>query len=722
MIGHKRILIRQHDSSDCAAACLASIAAHYKLYLPLSKIRQYAGTAICGTTLLGLVEAASKMGFEAKGVKAKLVSLHKIPLPAIAHVVNNENLHHFVVIYKVNDIAISLMNPEDGKMHHVKVTAFADWWTGILLLLIPHETFRAGNQKIANPIRFWYLIRPRWRVFTQALFGSLIYTALGLCTAVFVQKIADYVLAESNTSLLNLMSMIMIAVLLVRLLIAGTISMLTIRTGQQIDAKLILGYYQHLLKLPQHFFDSMRVGEIISRVNDAVKIRVFINDISISLVTNIFIVIFSFGLLFTYYWKLVLVTAIFVPFYILVFQISNGLHKKNQRDLMIGSAELESQLVETLNNVRTIKSLGLEEFANSKMKMKFGKLLRTIYNAGKLLIISKTMVELISQLLTITMLWVGAGFVLEDKITVGELFSFYAVIGYFTGPATSLSNANKDIQDALIAADRLYEIMDLEVENDKGSIELTPPLIGDIKFENVSFSYGNNVNVFNNLNLNIKVGSFTALVGESGSGKSSLMALLQNIYSIQEGSIFIGKYAVKQITNDSLRKRVCIVSQKADIFNGSVIDNIAFGENRPDMQRIIEVCMELDILKFIENLPKGFDANLGENGVLLSGGQRQRISIARALYRKPEVLILDEASSSLDAASEQFVQRAINVLVNQHKTVIVIAHRLTAIRHAHHIIVLDKGKIVEEGLHQELICIKGYYHKLWQQQFGSIDS
>jgi ABC-type bacteriocin transporter len=722
MIGHKKILIKQYDSADCAAACLASIAAHYKLFLPLSKIRQYAGTAICGTNLLGLIEAANKMGFEAKGVKGKIASLKKIPLPAIGHLVVNKSLHHYVVIYKVNDTAIDLMNPDDGKMHHLRITEFADRWTGILLLLVPNETFRAGNQKIANSTRFWYLIRPHFSVILLALFGSLLYTALGLCTAIFVQKIIDDVLAERNRSLLNLMCMTMIAVVLVRLLIGAIKNMFTIRTGQQIDAGLILGYYRHLLKLPQHFFDSMRVGEVISRVNDAVKIRVFMNDISLNLATNIFIVIFSFGLMFTYYWKLALLMTIFVPFYVLVHYISNRMNKKIQRELMEDSAELESQLVESLNNVGTIKSLGLEEFANNKIKIRFVKLLSTIYDSGKLVVISSTTVELISQLLTITMLWVGAGLVLEHEITVGQLFSFYALIGCFIGPLASLINANQDIQDAIIAADRLYEIMDLDIENDTASIELTPMLIGDIRFENVAFRYANRVDVFNKLNLNIKAGSFTALVGESGSGKSTLIALLRNIYPIQEGDIFIGKYAIKYLTNDSLRRQLCVVPQKADIFNGNVIDNIAVGVDEPDMKQIMRICMELDILKFIENLPKGFDTYLGENGVMLSGGQKQRISLARALYRNPEVLILDEATSSLDTLSEQFVQRALNLLVKQHKTIIVIAHRLTTVCHADHIIVLDKGRMIEEGTHQEMMSVNGHYYKLWQQQFEGIDA
>ncbi|HTM98383.1 MAG TPA: peptidase domain-containing ABC transporter [Pedobacter sp.] len=715
------MFIKQHDITDCGAACLAAIAAYYKLTLSVAKIRQYASTGEKGTTLLGLIEAATKMGFEAKGVKGTQKSLGKIPLPAIAHLVIEEAIQHYVVIYKVSTRSIRIMDPKDGKMHRKEIEEFNNEWTGVLLLLLPNEQFKIGNQKTTNSLRFWQLIKPHQHVVLQALFGSLIYTILGLCTAIFVQKITDYVLADGNRNLLNLMSMIMIAVLLIQLLVGTIKNLFTMRTGQQIDASLILGYHRHLLRLPQQFFDTMRLGEIISRVNDAVKIRAFINDISISLVLNTFIILFSFALMFTYYWKLASLILMIIPLYVLIYAIGNTVNKKNQRRLMEESAELESQLIESLNTVGTIKRFGLEEFIDLKIETRFIKMLRTLYNSGKVVIFSNSAVELISRLFVVVLLWIGSGYVLDNEITPGELFSFYALIGYFTGPAASLINANKAILDARIAADRLFEIMDLEIEDDSSKIALTPNLIGDICFENISFRYGNKVNIFDNLSVSIKAGSFTAIVGESGSGKSTLIALLQNIYPIQEGSILIGQYSIKYFSTASIRKLLSVVPQKVDLFAGSVIDNIAVGDSEPSMQRVVDVCTQLGIIKFIETLPKGFQTYLGENGATLSGGQKQRIAIARALYRSPEILILDEATSSLDTAAEHDVQRTIDLLTKQHKTIIMIAHRLTTIRHANHIVVLDKGKIIEEGTHHEMIAAEGHYYALWQQQFADIN-
>jgi len=711
-----KIAIKQHDITDCGAACLASISAHYKLELPISKIRQYASTDKKGTNILGLLEAAQKLGFEAKGVKGDVDSLSKIPKPAIAHIIVKERLHHYVVIYKVTKTHITIMDPGTGKVTKKTIDAFKKEWTGILVILLPDESFKKGNEKVSLLKRFWFLLRPHKYVLLQALVGSIIYTLLGLSTSIYIQKITDHVLVGGNTKLLNLLSVIMLILLVIKVIIGVFKDIFIIKTGQQIDARLILGYYKHLLKLPQQFFDTMRVGEIISRIGDAVKIRIFINTTSLSLMINVFTVIFGFGLMFSYYWKLALIMLAIVPFYLIIYLITNKLNKKTERKVMEHSAELESQLVESLNAVSTIKRFGLEDYANIKTETRFIKLLHIGLTSAYNAVFSSTSTQTIAQIFTIILLWSGTYFVIDQEITPGELMSFYAIIGYFVGPISSLIGANKSIQNALIAADRLFEIMDLEREETENKFKLTKDKIGDIQFKNVNFRYGSRVNVFQDFNLSIKKGQITAIIGESGSGKSTLISLLQNIYPIQSGNITIGDVDLKYIENHSLRNLVSVVPQKIDLFGGNVIDNIAVGELQPNMQRILDICKDIGILNFIETLPNSFNTYLGENGATLSGGQKQRIAIARALYKQPEILVLDEATSSLDTSSENYIQKAIQNLRNNEKTIIVIAHRLSTVVNADTIIVLDNGKVIEQGNHKELYHKKGHYYNLWKQQ------
>ncbi len=715
--------VKQHDITDCGAACLASIAGHYGLKMPIARIRQIASTDQKGTNILGLIEAAQQLGFAAKGVKTSIVNgekdttpLEKIPKPAIAHVVVKDVLHHFVVIYKADGKQVTVMDPADGKMHCYSYDTFCHMWTGMLILLVPQDDFKTGNEKVSISKRFWYLLRPHGGELVQAIFGAIVFTVLGLATSVFVQKIVDNVIPEGNGRLLNLLSVVMIVILFLSVFISYFKTLFVIRIGQKIDARLILGYYKHLLRLPQSFFDNMRTGEIISRINDAVKIRVFINDTMINLLVSLFMLVFAFVLMFTYYWKLALILLAIIPLYAMIYVLFNYANRRTQRKLMEHSADLEAQLVESINTAGTIKRFGMESFAGMKTETRFVRLLTTIYTSGKTALWASSATDFISRLFVIILLWCGTYFVLRNQITPGELLSFYALIGYFTGPIASLIGMNRSLQDARIAADRLFEIMDLEREDEQKKIPFSKEQVGDIVFENVSFRYGSRTTVFQNLNLQLSKGKISAVVGESGSGKTTLLSILQNLYPLQGGSVTIGGVDVRHIDSSSLRQLVSVVPQQIDLFEGSLIDNIALGDFSVDYQQVLSICGAIGLLPFIQSLPQGFHTNIGENGVKLSGGQRQRIAIARALYRKPEILILDEATSALDSESEQNIKASIDQLRSEGKTIIVIAHRLGTVTGADCIYMLHQGSLEAKGTHEELLAGNERYARYWKAQ------
>lgn len=645
-----------------------------------------------------------------------------IPLPAIAHVIVNKVLLHFVVIYKVNDKHVVYMDPGDGEMHKKNVEEFKEMWTGILVLMEPNETFRSSKETKSNFAKFMALLSPHRKVMTEAFFGALVCSILGLSTSIYVGKITDYVLVDGNLNLLRLMSLAMIAILILQVFIGAMKSILALKTGQSIDASLILGYYKHILKLPQQFFDTMRVGEIISRVNDAVKIRTFINDVFLNLVVNVLILVVTVAVMLIYSWKLALVTLCAAPFFFLIFLGYNKLNKKYMRKIMEKSADLESHLVESLNAIITIKRFGLEDFANLKTENRFVRLLRDTYSASFGSILTSNGLNFVSTGITIAVLWVGSSFVIDKQITPGTLMMFYSIIGYVLTPLESLISSNQQLQDANIAAQRLFQIMDLErEENENGKIELENDMIGDIVFENVSFRYGTRKDVFDELSLTIRKGETTAVVGESGSGKTTMMSILQHIYPVNEGRILIGKYDLAQITNSSLRRHIGSVPQQIELFQGTVLENIAVGDLAPDVRRVTDLIIELGLEDFIKGLPNGINTYIGEHGASLSGGERQRIAIARALYKDPDIIIFDEATSSLDTMSERYVKKMIEKLASQGKTIISIAHRFSTIRDAQHIILLANGKVVAEGTHNELLKTSDSYRILWHGQCDEID-
>ena len=613
------------------------------------------------------------------------------------------------------------MDPSLGYLIQLSLKEFETNWSSALILIAPKSNFSPSNFKQSNITRFYSLIKPHKSILYQSIFGALLYTILGLSIPIYIQKITDHVLINGNKNLLNLMSTLMILIISVQAIIGAKKTVLVMKTGQLIDAQLILGYYTHIMNLPQRFFDTMRIGEIISRINDAIKIRNFINETALEILVNSLVIMFTVMLMFTYYWKLALIISFIIPIYAGIYFSMNYLNKRNERKIMEVSAKLETQLVESINHAKTIKEFGIEEFSNTQIEHRFIKLLFTGFKSGLNSLFASASSQYLSSILTIIILWFGSYYVIDGMLTPGELFSFYALIGFFTGPVSMLIGANKIIQNALIASDRLFEIMDLEIESiSQGKLTLQKSDLGDIQFQHVTFSYGNKAKLFVDFNLTIYQNQVTALVGESGCGKTTLFSLFQQLYPIKEGSIFIGHYNMNDINVKDLRSMVGIISQDLQLFSGNIIENIALGDPNPDIKRVLDICIQLEINEFIERLPNSYNTEIGENGTLLSGGQKQRIAFARAIYKKPEILLLDEATSSLDSNSELPIKKFIESYKKQFKTIIIIAHRLSTIKSVDRIIFLKRGQVQEVGTHQELINLKGEYNSLWQLQHQDI--
>jgi ATP-binding cassette subfamily B protein len=493
--------------------------------------------------------------------------------------------------------------------------------------------------------------------------------------------------------LLNLMSLVMlwITLLMVYLSVARNITM--VRTGQVIDNQLIISYYRHLFSLAQRFFDTMKTGEIISRVSDAVKIRGFINDAAIGIAVNLMILVFSFVTMFLLHAKLALFMLAIIPLYAIIYYIFNRRNSRIEREVMERSASLEDHFVESLQASTHIRQYNLEQVNRRRAEKRLNRLLDTVYRSGINSITATGSTEAVNRLFTIILLWLGSFFVIGGSLTAGQLLTFYALVGYFTGPVSGLIGANKTYQNAMIAADRLFEIFHLEPEQPPGKPSFKREQFGDITLHGVNFSYGTRGKLLEELDLTIREGKVTALTGASGSGKSTVASLVQHLYPADSGHITINGCDTRYFSKESIRLLMGVVPQQISFLSGSLLENIAPGEKDPDLALITNLLRDVGLLPFIGSLPHGLETIISGNGSNLSGGERQRLALVRSLYRKPALLILDEATSSLDPVSEVYVNRTLLGLKEQSQTILLITHKSPYVSLADHLYEVQGGRV-----------------------------
>ncbi len=723
-MARKPILIKQQDQKDCAAACVASIAAYYGTHVPVSQVREFVSTDKHGTTMLGIVQGAEELGFRAKGVRCPEDALEQLPTPFIAHIVREDGTHHFVVVYRLKRNKVLVADPAE-EIAYVSREHFADLWSGNCVLMEPDEGFESFDARESNIARFVSLLRPHKGLVAESVLAAVFHTVLGLSTAFYVSAILDSVLVSGNAKLLTLLSLGMLGIVGFRGLFGIARRYLLLLVSQKIDATLVLGYYRHLMRLPQSFFDTRQVGEIVSRMNDAVKIRSAISGTTLTIIVDSLMVFISTSVLFMFSPQLGLLLSTVIPVFLLTTFVLRKPIRVTQRRSMEQSAEMQAHVTSTVDGIETIKSLGAAKYVNLKSEMIFTGILQRVKEATKLQIANSTVSEVASGIAVIGAFWFGGTLVFEGQLSTGELVASYTLLGYMLSPLNRLLGVHQSVQDALVAADRLYEILALETESKQASksIDLQKSSVrGHIQFQDVSFRYGARRTVLNNVTMQFAPGNVTAIVGESGSGKSTLFRLIQRLYECESGNILFDNIDLKDISPESLRSVLGIVPQNIEIFAGSVMDNVAFGELQPDAKRVMELCQLIGADKFINKLPNRYNTLLGEHGVSLSGGQRQLIAIARALYKGPRVLLLDEATANLDSLAEESVQRVLDLLSLQGITVVVIAHRLGTVSRAHNIYVMHEGTVLQSGSHAELFQEPGKYRELWERQSPALGS
>lgn len=718
----KYFCIKQHDITDCGAACLATISKQYGFSTSITKIREAAGTDKQGTNAYGVIKAAEAIGFTAKGVKGNQEAFFsEFPLPCIAHVIVNGTLLHYVVIHKISKKEVIVADPGKGIVKYTPEDFFKIW-TGVLILMVPAASFKKGNETKGLFARFLGLLSPQKKLLVNIFMTSLIYTLLGILGSFYFKFLLDDIVQYNLEKTLHVISVGIIILYIFQTLLGAFRSHLVLYLSQKIDIPLILGYYQHVLGLPMNFFGTRKVGEIISRFMDASKVRDAISGATLTIMIDTLMAIAGAVILYTQNSSLFVIALIIAVVYgVIVFAFNKPVKKINQEQ-MEQNAQLTSYLVESLNGIETVKAFNAEDEASIKTEGRFIKLLRSIFKGGLLNNVRSSITSFAALTGGVVILWVGAWNVINGSMSIGQLITFNALLAYFLDPIKNLINLQPMMQTAIVASDRLGEIFDLSLErgdNEKGKIK-PHDLKGDIIFKSIDFRYGTRALVLKDLSLVIRQGEKIAFVGESGSGKTTLVKLLMHLYPWEKGDIIIKDYNVKDISFDSLRERISYISQDIFMFSGTIRDNLCLGRKDIEMDEIIEACQMAQAHDFINKLPLRYETHLEENAANLSGGQKQRLAIARAILKKPDIFIMDEATSNLDSIAEKAIERTIET-VCKGVTTVIIAHRLSTIKRCDRIYVMDDGRIIEMGTHKELMDRHGRYYELWKEQLPDND-
>ena len=744
----------QHDERDCGPACLYMISAYYGLKRPLSFYRKLTKMDKNGSNVYGLVDAGSKIGFETLPLVSDLNDLlnelqcGKLAFPFIAHVSIGSRLPHYVVIYSYHNGHFLIGDPSHGRVV-CSTEQFSSIWTGCVISFRPTESFQRGNFMPNALLSFFSLLNGQRKKLIGIFFLSIIVSCIGIVGSLAFELVIDNVVSassdvtEQNDSysgvhadaysddtssphqegfpdILSVHPLQTIFGSLIFLyLVMGIVhflrGILLSKVSKSVDIKIVESCYFHIMDATVDSVSSRRTGEYLSRLSDASLIRQAISTATITFMLDTLMVLGCGWILFNISKEMFLVSLIVIILYALIFCAYCSPLERNNRHLMESNAIFQSYVKESIDGIETIKALNISEHSKETASEKFSQFVGSTMRYNVLSFSLDALSGAVEAIGIAVILWIGFYSVRANIITIGKLITFYSLLSNFIEPIKNIINLQPTIQAAVIAAERINDVLDLDIEDSASSSTTALKTIDHLEVKNVSFRYGNGQLVLENVALSIKKGEKIAIVGQSGCGKSTLAKLLLRFHLPESGYIQINGTNIDCFDLSSLRNSIAYISQNPFFFADTIRNNLTNGNKEISDEQIEAVCKMCFANQFIEALPLGYETVLSENGENLSNGQRQKIALARALLTNPQLLILDEATCNLDSVSE----KKINAMLSNNfsnMACIFITHRLSTLEGCSQIYVMESGKIIGNGTHSELMNSQAQYRELWNQQ------
>ena len=704
----------QMDQKDCGVASLAMVFGYFGSYYSLARLRELAKTTTNGTTALGLVKAAETLGFEPQAIQADMTLFDSPNLifPFVVHVLKDKELFHYYVVTGKDKQNIHIADPDpEVRLTKLSRERFEEEWTGTTIFVAPSPNYQPHKDKNQGLTSFLPILINQKGLIINIILATVLVTLINIVGSYYLQSIIDTYVPNQTSSTLSVISICLVIVYALQQILSFAQDYLLIVLGQRLSIDVILSYIKHIFNLPMSFFATRRTGEIVSRFTDANSIIDALASTTISIFLDISMMLIISIILFLQNSSLFFISLLGLPIYALIIIAFMKPFEKMNRDTMEANATLSSSVIEDINGIETIKSLASEKTRYQKLDREFVDYLKRSFTYSRAESQQKALKKLAQLSLNVCVLWIGANFVMTGEMSLGQLITYNTLLYYFTNSLENIINLQSKLQTAQVANSRLNEVYLVKSEfEEQKMVEDLSMVQGDMTFKGIHYKYEYGQDILSDINLTIKQGSKIALVGISGSGKSTLAKMMVNFYNPNQGEIRLGDMNLNQIDKKSLRQHINYLPQQPYVFNGTILENLLLGAKegttREDILRAVELA---EIREDIERMPLNYQTELTSDGTGISGGQRQRIALARALLTDASTLILDEATSSLDILTEK---RIVDNLMNLDKTLIFIAHRLTIAERVEKVIVLDRGKIVEEGNHADLLARNSFYTHL----------